>query len=42
MPKPWKESWELWFITGSHYYPTVAKPYLETGEVNEDVPESML
>lgn len=42
MPEPWKESWKRWFDRGSHYYRTVTKPYLETGEINEYVPEYML
>jgi len=42
MPQPWKESWKRWFDTGSHYYQTVTKPYLETGIINEYVPKYML
>jgi predicted amidohydrolase len=42
MPKPWKESWKRWFDTGSHYYQTVTKPYLDTGVINEYVPKYML
>lgn len=42
MPKPWKESWKRWFDTGSHYYQTVTKPYLDTGAINEYVPKYML
>lgn len=42
MPAPWKESWERWLKTGSHYYETVTRPYLASGEVNEYVPEYLL
>jgi len=42
MPEPWKESWKRWFDTGSHYYQTVTKPYLDTGIINEYVPKYML
>lgn len=42
MPEPWKESWERWFEKGAHYYQTITKPYLDTGEVNEYVPKYML
>ncbi len=42
MPDPWKDSWKRWLDTGSHYYRTVTKPYLETGEINEYVPEYLL
>ncbi len=41
MPEPWKESWERWFATGSHYYQTVTKPYLDTGIINEYIPKYM-
>lgn len=42
MPTPWKESWKRWLDTGFHYYQTVTRPYLETGDINAYVPEYML
>ncbi len=41
MPEPWKASWTRWLDTGSHYYRTVTKPFLDTGEIREYVPEFM-
>ena len=42
MPEAWKESWKRWFGTGAHYYQTVTRPYLKSGEINEYVPEYLL
>ncbi len=42
MPEPWKESWTRWLGTGKRYYETVTRPYLQTGEFNEYIPEYML
>ncbi len=42
MPIPWRESWKRWLDIGFHYYQTVTRPYLETGEINKYVPEYML
>jgi len=39
MPEPWKESWVRWFGKGEHYYRSVTKPFLETGEIMEYEPE---
>lgn len=41
MPEPWKASWNCWLDTGLHYYRTVTKPFLDTGEVREYVPAFM-
>lgn len=41
MPEPWQESWERWFGIGARYYETVTLPYLDTGVINEYVPEWM-
>jgi predicted amidohydrolase len=41
MPEAWKASWKRWLDTGSHYYRTVTKPFLDTGEIREYVPEFM-
>ena len=42
MPAPWKASWQRWFTIGAHYYHSVTKPYLDTGKINEYVPEYMM
>lgn len=42
MPVPWKASWKRWLTTGTHYYTTVTKPYLRSGDINEYIPEYML
>lgn len=42
MPVPWKDSWERWLVSGAHYYATVTKVYLQTGEIAEYVPEYLL
>lgn len=41
MPEPWKSSWERWLASGADYYATVTRPYLQTGEINEFIPEYM-
>ena len=42
MPQPWKDSWTRWLTSGRHYYETVTRPFLKTGNVSEYVPEYML
>ena len=42
MPEPWKDSWKRWLGAGSHYYETVTRPYLKTGDISEYVPEYLL
>ncbi len=42
MPQPWKDAWQRWLKSGRHYYETVTRPYLATGEVVEYVPEYLL
>ena len=37
-----KESWERWLASGTHYYEAVTLPFLDTGEVNEYIPEYMM
>jgi len=41
MPAPWKESWQRWLGSGADYYATVTRPYLQTGKINEFIPEYM-
>jgi hypothetical protein len=41
MPEPWKASWERWLSSGSHYYRSVTQPYLQSGTVNDYLPEYM-
>jgi hypothetical protein len=39
MPEPWKDSWQRWLESGADYYKTVTRPYVQTGQINEFVPE---
>lgn len=41
MPVPWKASWKRWLDTGAHYYHSVTRPFLTTGEIAEYVPKFM-
>jgi predicted amidohydrolase len=41
MPQAWKESWSRWFKRGRDYYEQVTLPFLNTGEINEYIPEYM-
>ncbi len=41
MPEPWKASWERWLSSGSHYYRSVTQPFLQSGTVNDYLPEYM-
>lgn len=41
MPEPWKDSWQRWLASGADYYGSVTRPYLQTGQINEFIPEYM-
>jgi len=41
MPEPWKDSWRRWLGSGADYYAKVTLPYLQTGQINEFIPEYM-
>lgn len=41
MPEPWKDSWRRWLKSGADYYETVTRPYIQTGQINEYIPEYM-
>ncbi|WP_275098508.1 carbon-nitrogen hydrolase family protein [Sedimenticola hydrogenitrophicus] len=42
MPQPWRSSWERWLTSGARYYESVTRPYLQSVEINEYIPEYML
>lgn len=39
MPEPWKDSWQRWLKSGADYYQAVTRPYIQTGQINEFIPE---